>query len=231
MSGIEDKRSPLLRALGDRVPVEVVTVERGRLMGLPLAILALSMDATQDATVLAHKHLTEEKKWSEENLFTEGGAAALNMEIATHILARALVVPPGKDVVNPDEVRRVASSPDELRRVLQPDEIQLLWGIYLDHIQKRSPLSRAATWEEVEETLESLGKGRVSTYALSGYDNATLRFMLHEMAVRMYGTPTSSPSSATSPSSGSPDASSASSGSPMRTTETSLPSGPTLIME
>lgn len=221
-SGFDDKRSPLARALGDRIPARVVKVEGGRLVGIPLALLALSMDDSQDATIAAHKHFTEAKAWAEENLFTEGGAAALSMEVAVHILARALIVPPGKEMVSVAEVQRIAAGPDELRRLLLPDEIKLLWGMYLDHMEQRSPLSRAQTWEEVEGTLEALGKGQVSTFVLSGFDSATLRFIVTEAAVKMYARPTSSPSSGTSPSSGSPDGSSASSGSPTTTPTATL---------
>lgn len=226
MAGFDDKRSPLAKALGERVPVKVVTVERGRLVGIPLALLALSMDESQDATVSAHKHLTEVKQWAEENLFTEDGTTALNMEIATHVLSRALVVPPGKEAVNPAEVQRVVGSSDELRKLLQPDEIQLLWGMYLDHLQERSPLSRARSWEEVEGTLEALGKGQVSTFALSGFDVATLRFIANELAVRLFSMPTSSPSSDTSPSSAKADGSK-----PTSDSATESPTPATLIVE
>ncbi len=226
MAGFEDRRSPLAKALGERVPAKVIAVERGRLVGIPLALLALSMDETQDATVKAHQHLTVTKKWAEENLFTEDGTAALNMEVATHILSRALVTPPGKEEVNPAEVQRVVGSPDELRKLLQPDEIQLLWGMYLDHLQERSPLSRARSWEEVEGTLEALGKGQVSTFALSGFDVATLRFIVNEQAVRLFSTPTSSLSSDTSPSNGRDDGSR-----PTSDSATESPTQPTLTVE
>ena len=112
MGGIEDKRSPLAKALGERVPCKVVTVEKGRLVGVPLALLALSADESQEATIAAYKQLVSERAWEAENLFTEGGTATLNMETAVQFLARALVVPPGKDVVDPAEVQRVAASPD-----------------------------------------------------------------------------------------------------------------------
>lgn len=206
MGGIEDKRSPLAKALGERVPCKVITVEKGRLVGVPLALLALSADESQEATIAAHKQLVSERAWEAENLFTEGGTASLNLETAVQFLARALVVPPGKEVVDPAEVQRVAASPDDLRKHLQADEVSLLWSMYLEHVQERSPLSRAASWEEVEETLEALGKGQVSTFVLSGFDAVTLRFITHELARRLY-TPTSSPSSDTSPSSESPPAS------------------------
>lgn len=220
-AGVVDKRSPIAKALGDRVPVKPVIVERGRLKGVPLALRWLSQDELQKARRAANERMTEVLAWKEENLFTEAGEEDVETERATQVLALALVVPPAEDTVSPRAAQRFAASADELREYLDKQEIALLWRMWCDFEVERSPLSTAkrladgslAMTEAMEATLRALGEARVSSYALHGYDTVTLRFIVTELAARLCSTPTSSPSSATSPSSEPADTSSAPSGS------------------
>ena len=204
-AGITDNRSPLLRALGDRVAVRVVTVEKGRLRGVPLALRALSHAEMQQCRRAASAHMTGALAWAQEQLVTEAGEEDLETEVATQVLALALVEPQSADAVRPGDARRIVADANELRDILTKGEIALLWRIWNAHEEERSPLSTAKGWADVEATLEALGKARVSSYALHGYDTATRLFIITELAERLYSTPTSSPSSDTSPSSESPN--------------------------
>ncbi|MDO9016553.1 MAG: hypothetical protein Q8S73_26550 [Deltaproteobacteria bacterium] len=217
-----DPRSPLARALGQRVPVKAVTVEKGRLRGVPLALRALSQAELQECRRAANLRLVEGLKWQEENLFTEAGLEDSEIENATQILALALVTPQSADAVSPRDAQRVAKDADELRLLLTKHEIALLWRIWCDYEIERSPLSTAPVdaggrllmSEAMEATLRALGEAQVSSYALHGYDTVTLRFIVTELAERLYSTPTNSPSSGTSPSSEPDDDSSETSDSP-----------------
>lgn len=218
---MDDPRSLIVKALGQRVPAKVIAVEKGRLQGIPLALRWMSSDELQKARRAANKRMTEVLAWKQENLFTEAGIEDEQTEYATQVLAVALIEPPGNDVVSPRDARRFAASADELREMLDKHEIALLWRIWCDYEIERSPLTLAPVDDEgrlmmseaMEATLTALGEARVSSYALHGFDTVTLRFIVTELAERLYSTPTTSPSSDTSPSSAPGDGSSDSSGS------------------
>lgn len=194
MKGITDKRSGLAKALGaGAIPVRVLDGLRGRLEGVAVAVRALPLGEVQKATAAAIRYLTEECGFKEEHLYTELGEGVLDAETKVQLLARALVEP---DV----PTQTLASSVEELRALLEPDEVSLLFNEFVAWQEERSPLSRAKSWEEVESFVEALGKGRAPTTRLNAYDSSSLRFMLTELAY-LHFSPTSPPSSDTSPSS------------------------------
>lgn len=194
MKGITDKRSGLAKALGGGpIPVRVLDGLGGRLAGVAAAVRALPVGDVQRATADAIRYLTEDCGFKEEHLYTELGEGVLDAETKLQLLARALVEPEA-----PTE--RLASSPDELRALLEPDEVSALFNEFIAWQEERSPLSRARSWEEVEDFLQALGKGRVPPTRLSAFDSSSLKFMLNKLACRHYR-PTNPPSSDTSPSS------------------------------
>lgn len=197
MKGLADNRSPLAKAIGERVPAKTVTLDRGRLAGVPMALRSLSAGALQQASRDALKYLTE-TGWRDEHLFTELGKSALNTETAVRILAAALVVPPAADTGKVSDLEMFTSGPDQVRALLEPDEITLLFNEFCGWQEERSPISRAKSWEEVEDFVEALGKGAVPTSRLLSFDTSSLCFMLREVAAR-WTTATRRPSSGTSP--------------------------------
>jgi len=211
MAGFEDKRSPLAKALGERVPFRRLELTTGRLAGIPIAIRSLSAQQITDATREAVRYLSE-AGWTDDHLFTELGESIFNMETCVQILARALIVPPGSDLVKHEEVTLLTSGPDQVRALLDPDEITLLDREFNAFQAERSPLSRATKWEEVQDLMEALGKGQVPSSRLSVFDDTSLRFIVTELAARLMSatralsSPTS-PSSAPSPTSSEPSAS------------------------
>lgn len=225
--GIEDKRSPLAKALGGRVAFTRVRVERGRLAGVDLALRSLAQSEIHAAMREALRYLTEECGWREEHLYTELGEGAHDGETQVQVLARALVVPPagGDDgSTTAGACAPMVSSPDELRAMLEPDEIAYLFQAFVRWQQARSPISRARTPEEIEAQVDALGKGATPLSWLRSCDNATLLAIATELAVRLT-TSTSSSSSDTSPSSDTSDGCSSSSDSDDPTT---TPTTPTL---
>ncbi len=231
MAGFDDKRSPLARFLGERVPCRRVEIRTGRLAGLPAALRALSAAEIQRATLDAVKHLTTEG-WEKEDLYTELGESVLNMETAVRLLAAALVVPPGEQgEVRPGELAPLTSGPDQVRALFEPDEITLLFREFCAYQDERSPLSRAKSVEEVEDLIEALGKGQAPTSRLNAFDPSSLRSIITGLAVRLMSA-TRPPSSPTSPSGVTATASSTPSASVTGTPPTSPPpSAPTLTVE
>lgn len=178
---VKDVRSPLSRLLG-QAPLALKAIEgfegaSGRFRGTPLAVRALSGDDQERATAEAAKHLVATCGFERADLYTEIGEGLFTYEVKVQLLARALYVP------GPSPVPFAASA-EELRRLLEPDEVAELFERFLDWQEERSPLRRARSWEEVESFLEALGKGWTAPTSLSSYDAASLRFMLRELAVR-----------------------------------------------
>lgn len=195
MKGIVDKRSGLAKALGGGpVPVRVLDGLGGRLAGVSVGVRALPIGEVQRATADAITYLTgSDCGFKEEHLYTELGEGVLDAETKLQILVRALVSPE-------EPTERLVGSSDELRALLEPDEVTALFNEFVAWQEERSPISRARSWEEVEDFLEALGKGRVPPTRLKNFDSSSLRFMLSELAVRHWR-PTSPPCSDTSPSS------------------------------
>ena len=209
--GFEDKRSPLAKFLGERIPCRRVEILSGRLAGMPAALRALSAGDIQKATLDAVKYLSGEG-WEKEDLFTELGESVLNMETAVRILALALVSPPEVDQARTGELSRLTSGPDQVRALFEPDEITLLFREFCAYQEERSPLSRATTVGEVEDLIEALGKGQAPISRLNAFDPSSLKNIIIGLAVRQMSAtrPRSSP---TSPSDGPATASSTPSGS------------------
>lgn len=230
MAVSKDNRSPLAKALGERVPCKVVEVLRGRLAGVPMAVRALSNGEIQRATIEARKHLLAEG-WESEDLFTELGESVFNMETAVRILAAALIVPPGGDAVKAPEAQRLTSGPDQVRALLEPDEITLLFQEFCAWQEERSPLSRAKTLEEVEDLIEALGKGQAPSSRLNAFDPSSLKSIICGLAARLMSA-TRPPSSPTSLFAAPAPAPSTPSGSATASPSTSAPpSAPTLTVE
>ena len=197
---VKDHRSLLAKALDGRgVIVKIVddfVGTGGRLEGVPLALRALSNDERVKCIARSVAFLLGPCGMSEEHCFGQGqGAFERDLEAKVQILALALVEPAPPHA-------RVAASADDLRTLLDADEITQLFEIYADHIAERSPISSAATVEEVEAVIVALGKGTIPASRLTRYDTSTLRSTIVSLAVRLE-TLTSSRSSPTSPSSAS----------------------------
>lgn len=210
MKGLSDKRSGLARRLGGVVPTRTIDGYGPRLNGL--ALRALPAGELQKATAAAVVYLTsEEVGFRDEHLYTEVGEQALDLETKMQVLFRALVDPA-------DPAVAYAANVDEVR-VLEPDEVSVLFNEFVTFQEERSPMTRASSWEEVEDLLEALGKGSVPKTRLNSFDASSLRFMLHELAVRHW-TPTSPPFSDTSRGDGCGETSSSGSGATTNTTTT-----------
>lgn len=166
----------------------------GRMRGIPLALRTLSADESLRLRAAAVKWLTTSCGFTEEFLVgTTDGTAAIEFEVKVRTLALALVEPaPPHDPV--------ARDADELRVLLDADEVTALFELFLDWVQERSPITSARSAEEVTALCDALGKGTSPHASLNGYDSVTLRSIGRELARRLR-TLTSSPSSHTQPSS------------------------------
>jgi hypothetical protein len=199
---LRDTRSPLARLLGEAVVPHrafAFAGAGGRFGDATWAVRALSADERSRSIVDATKWLIETCKWDHASLYSELGEAVLDLESKVRGLAAALVDPA-------DPTKPFVKDADELRKLLEADEIGRLFEELADYTDERSPFSRAARWQEVEGFVEALGKGWTTSTSLSSYDAASLRFMLRELATR-HCSRTSPPSSATTSPSGSSDSS------------------------
>lgn len=203
---IKDRRSPFLKVLGDAaVPHRVVgdfEGAGGRFKGVSIAVRALPGDALLRAEAAALR-ACETLGFKAEELFTEGGESALQFETKVQTLARA--------IVDPDAPSTPFFASAEEARLLEPDEVHVLYNHFLAWQEERSPISRAGSWEKLEASLVALGKGTIPRSWLSSFDASSLRHMLCELATQ-YATRTSHSSSPTSPSPDSPPSSDESSG-------------------
>ena len=201
---IKDKRSPFQKAIGGaEIPHKVVDDFVGageRFKGTPVAVRTLPADVIMRADAAA-VHACLALGYTTEMLYTEAGEDALAFERKVQTLAKACVDPA-------DPSRPFFASADEAR-LLEPDEAHVLYNHFVAWQEERSPLSRANTWQEVEDQLMALGKGLIPRSWLNSFDASSLRFMCCGLADRL-ATLTSPSSPPTSPSS-EPDPSSASS--------------------
>lgn len=188
--------SPLRRALdASRTGRAVKVIEFDgcgqRLRGIPLALRTLSADENLRVRAAARKWLCEECGFTEDFLAsTEDGEATTGFEVKVRTIALALVEPAAPH-------RPVAKDADELRVMLDADEVMALFELFVDWVQERSPISSAKTAEEVSALVDAMGKGTQPTQRLNGYDSASLRSIAKELAARLR-TLTNSPSSDTS---------------------------------
>lgn len=163
-----------------------------RFRGIPLALRTLNADENLRVRAEALKWLSSSCGFSEDYLVgTTNGESLTEFEVKVRSIAIALVEPAPPH-------RAVAKDADELRVMLDADEVSALFELYLDWVQERSPISAARTAEEVASVVDALGKGTMPRSRLSGYDSVSLRSIAIELAARLR-TQTSSPSSPTSP--------------------------------
>lgn len=163
-----------------------------RFRGIPLALRTLNADENLRVRAEALKWLSSSCGFSEDYLVgTTNGESLTEFEVKVRSIAIALVEPAPPH-------RAVAKDADELRVMLDADEVSALFELYLDWVQERSPISAARTAEEVASVVDALGKGTMPRSRLSGYDSFSLRSIAIELAARLR-TQTSSPSSPTSP--------------------------------
>lgn len=163
-----------------------------RLRGIPLALRTLNADENLRVRAEALKWLSSSCGFTEDYLVgTTNGESLTEFEIKVRTIALALVEPAPPH-------RAVAKDADELRVMLDADEVSALFELYVDWVQERSPISAAKTAEEVASVVDALGKGTMPRSRLSAYDSASLRSIAIELVARLR-TQTSSPSSPTSP--------------------------------
>lgn len=234
-NGFVDSRSPLAKALGGGIAHTVVTPEKGRLAGMRFALRSLPQSQVGAAVRRGVAFLTEACGWRDEQLYTELGEAQHDIETQAQVLALALIaVPPeGTKLTTATVVPAVmaneklgTTAADELRTLLEPDEIMWLFREFARWNAERSPITRSRTDAEIGEYIDAMGKGVTPASWLKSCDDATLLRCAIEMASRltMLTKPSSSPTSpSTSPSNGSSDPSA----SPIETTDTET-AGPTI---
>lgn len=197
---LKDSRSSLARMLGAQaIPHRIVDDfpgVGGRFAGQAFALCAVSAEEILRATSAAVKWLVDPAGAGLDrgDLLTETGEGCLDFETKCQLLFRALRDPA-------DVTRPLAGSVDELRALLYPDEVRVLYERHVDYERERSPISQARAWGEVEANIEAMGKGSAPPTLLSGFDAATLRLITTELASRLYG-PTKPSSSGTSPPNG-----------------------------
>lgn len=163
-----------------------------RFRGIPLALRTLNADENLRVRAEALKWLSSSCGFSEDYLVgTTNGESLTEFEVKVRSIALALVEPAPPH-------RAVAKDADELRVMLDADEVSALFELYLDWVQERSPISAARTAEEVASVVDALGKGTMPKSRLSVYDSVSLRSITNELVARLR-TQTSSPSSPTSP--------------------------------
>lgn len=163
-----------------------------RFRGIPLALRTLNADENLRVRAEALKWLSSSCGFSEDYLVgTTNGESLTEFEVKVRSIAIALVEPAPPH-------RAVAKDADELRVMLDADEVSALFELYLDWVQERSPISAARTAEEVASVVDAMGKGTMPMSRLSAYDSVSLRSIVIELVARSR-TQTSSPSSPTSP--------------------------------
>lgn len=189
--------SPLRRALSGTQDkprlVEWPEGSRSRLASIPLALKLLDNDTRARATAEALRWLTSPLPGGaglpEEYVYSDEGRAELGLETKLQILAAALVEPATSN--------RAARDANDLRQLLDADEVAYLFERYLELQQERSPFTSAESWEKVEALVTSLGKGTTPPSSLSGYDSTSLRLIALSL-VRRLRTQTRDSSSPTS---------------------------------
>ena len=143
-----------------------------------VAIIALSDHQLLDARIDAFNFITKVKKLEDWVMATEDGQNILGNEVQVQVLWRALRK--GSQVAAP-----FASTANELRMYLEPDERAYLWNEYLTFQAKRSPIRSLQSEEEVEEVVSALGKDSLPHAALSYYDSPSLRNIIISLADRL----------------------------------------------
>ena len=169
----------------------------GRFKGVPLALVALTVEETNAARMEAITFVTVECKLPEAVLFSAFGEQHLDFAIKCSTIARALVDPATLLPVAVDDKGQACTA--KIRASLEADEATQLFDLYVDFIAERSPIARAKSWADVEAEVMAMGKGMIPASWLARFDGGTLRTMVFELAQRVAAlTSTSANSSHTS---------------------------------
>lgn len=182
-------------------PVKLVTIEVGRLQGERFALRWVPSEAQREATDGARKWMLE-RGWAPEDLYSGHGANALEFESRVRLLARALVVPDATDQL-------ACGSPDELRQLLDADEINYLYEQYDAFALERNPWRHWRSAAEFEADVDAYVKGLMPPSWLLSFESASLRSIVTFMGSRLLAR-TKDSSSATSSQSDSGSASTSS---------------------
>jgi hypothetical protein len=177
---IKDTRSPLAKLVGNGPRPHRCFAFAGsgaRFGEAQWAVRALSADEREHAAADAVRWLCEGCKWERSDLYTELGDAVRDLECKVRLLFAALVDPAAP-------TQALAASADELRKLLDADEIGALFEQLVDYQEERSPFAKLRDWQEVETFCVALGKGYAPMTSLLSYDSASLRFIVRELATK-----------------------------------------------
>jgi hypothetical protein len=141
--------------------------------GWTVGMIPLGLDQLQSAHREAWDYLTIKLKCSLD--WIDSHPDQLDAERRVQVLALALR--------DPENQVRPFGSAGDIRR-LHPDESAALFTQFLAYQNELSPISRSKGFEEVEEQLAALGKGRTSSDFLLGYDTVSLASIVSELATR-----------------------------------------------
>ena len=152
----------------------------GRFLGRPIALRALSGEEVQRCYADALRWLTAPTPngcgWSPEQLYTELGEAARDYEVKVQHLARAWV--------RAHDTTQAQDTVDNVRRLLEPDEVAALYERLLDWMNARSPLAKLQSGQEVEDTADALLKGLMPPSWVQRCAPSTLRAIVPALVAR-----------------------------------------------
>lgn len=169
--------SPLVKLMGTgQRPMRTVDFPGERGKGVAVGIWNLLQYETQQARLDAVKWIQEVCKVPDSALLADASLA--DEETKNQLLFRAL-----RDPQNPSAP--FASTVNELRTLLTPDERDALYTQYLDFVDERSPLRKLKSAEEIDQIVTALGKeGSVGKTFLAYYDSVSLRSICLILAER-----------------------------------------------
>lgn len=173
-------------------PARTFTIELGRLKGTQFAVRWVPAEARRNATDDARKYLLD-RGWAPEDLYSGPGAIALEFEARVRLLAQAIVNP-----LNVDEPG--CGSPDELRKLLDADEIAFLWEQFDGFCAERNPWRHWKNAAEFEADVDAFAKGLMPATWLLSFESASLRSIATSMASRLRARTKDSSSATSSPS-------------------------------
>jgi hypothetical protein len=131
----------------------------GRLAGVSFALRWLSADERMLALGDALKTCLSRFAFTREDMYTDLGEATHDLECQVQVLFRALVNPK-------DPATKAAASADEVRTLLDADEIKYAYKEWLLWQEKNSPFLKIDKLEDVERMVDHLGKGLEPTTSL-----------------------------------------------------------------
>ncbi len=158
-------------------PAKLVTIESGRLKGEKFALRWVSSEVQRDATDSARKWMLD-RGWAPEDLYSGHGAHALEFESRVRLLVHALVVPEATN-------QPACASPDELRKLLDADEINFLYEQYDAFQLERNPWRHWKNSAEFEADVDAYAKGLMPPGWLLSFESASLRSIVTFMGSRL----------------------------------------------